>query len=61
MARDANRETLNGLAQANFGKDLNGAVREATALDLDLNGACIAQFGKEFNQCHDDLVTLLTT
>lgn len=61
MAREANRETLNGLAQDNYGLDLPGAVREATGRDLDLNGACKAEFGKEFNECHDDLVTLLTT
>jgi len=60
-----NPEVLQRLAQSLHGLDLNGDIRRIAALTfpaaagLDLNGACRARWGKEAEQCYDELVAAL--
>lgn len=58
-ANDSNSEALQALAQANFGLDLNGALREASGLDLDKNGIAQTLWGCEFAAAHDQAYALL--
>lgn len=52
-------DSLQRLAQLNFGLDLNGALREVSGLDLDANGVAQSLYGSDVNGAHEELVTLL--
>jgi hypothetical protein len=57
---DANTEILQATAQANFGRDLNGALRIASGLKRDANGQARALTGKDLNASFTELLDLLT-
>lgn len=56
---DVNYETLQAYGKRKYGKDLVGAVKEASGLNQEINGVCRTLFGKETNQCMVELTTLL--
>lgn len=56
---DANMEVLQALANRNFGMDLNGAVKVASGLDMEMNGVSYALFGGETNANFENFKTLL--
>lgn len=56
---DASENKLQALAQRNFDRDLNGALRVASGLSLDANGVARSLTGRDFNASFEELVTLL--
>jgi hypothetical protein len=62
-----NPEHLQNLATFLHSLDLQGDIRRIaaatfpTAANLDLNGACLVRWGKEANQCYDELTAAIFT
>lgn len=56
---DVNYEDVQRLSQQRFGLDFPGGLRAATGVNLDYNGICRLLFGKEFNSCHDELISVM--
>jgi len=60
-----NPEVLQNLAQDLHGLDLQGDIRRIaaatfpSAADRDLNGACRIRWGKEAEQCYDEIVAAI--
>jgi hypothetical protein len=52
---DANFEVLQAGAQRTFGLDVNGALQRAVGINQDVNGICRALWGKEANDCFDEM------
>lgn len=53
------KHDLQRVAQANYGLDLNGALREASGLNLDANGVSRALFGRELYAARDQVYAYL--